>query len=54
LSITWKVADKKFVVVMVFLHLQWGVFWAVTATGSGLTEGIAEDISVLVSTYCIA
>jgi hypothetical protein len=55
LSIAWKVADKKLVVVVVvFLQLQWGVFWAVTANGSGLTEGSAEDISVLVSTYCAA
>jgi len=56
LSIAWKVADKKLVVVVVvvFLQLQWGVFWAVTSNGSGLTEGIAEDISLFVSTYCAA
>jgi hypothetical protein len=53
LSIASKVADKKLVLV-VFLQLQWGVFWTVTANESGLTEGIAEDTSVLVSTYCAA
>jgi hypothetical protein len=31
-----------------------GGFLAVTANGSGLTEGTAEDISVLVSAYCAA
>jgi hypothetical protein len=55
LSIAWKVADKKLVVVVVvFLQLQWEVFWAVIANGSGLIEGIAEDIYVLVSTFCAA
>jgi hypothetical protein len=41
--------------VVVFLQLQHGGFFgAVTANGSGLTEGITEEISVSVSTYCAA
>jgi hypothetical protein len=54
LSIAWKVADKKGVVVVVILQLQRGGFLGIAANGSGLNEGIAEDSSVLVSTYCAA